>query len=64
MGFPRPDCDIMKFIVDPTPPQKVSNTQDLDPIGNEFIFSVFFAATAFIFFNASGTKFIKSPACV
>ena len=48
--FPAPDCDIMKFIVDPTPPQKVSNTQGLDPIGNEFIFSAFFATTAFIFF--------------
>ena len=62
--FPAPDCDIMKFIVDPTPPQKVSNTQGLDPIGNEFIFSAFFRCYCIHFFNASGTKFIKPPACV
>ena len=62
--FPAPDCDIMKFIVDPTPPQKVFNTQGLDPIGNEFIFSAFFCCYCIHFFNASGTKFIKPPACV
>jgi len=40
----------MKFIVDPTPPQKVSNTQGLDPIGNEFIFSAFFLLLLHSFF--------------